>query len=1350
MQADGQVIFQIEGDNKGLKSTLQDTTSAIQSESKKWDNAASSSSHGMESSFVGALKSMAGALAASKIASMLADFGKQAINAASDLEEVQNVVDVTFGESANEINAWAKNAISQFGLTETQAKRFASTMGAMMKSSGIASKDITEMSENLAGLAADMTSFYNLDFDEAFNKIRSGISGETEPLKQLGINMSVANLEAFALSQGLKKTFNEMSQGEQVMLRYQYLMQATSDAQGDFARTSDGYANGLRLLQSNFETLKTTIGSLLLPVVSQAISGLNDMMGLLIPETKQKTVLDDFADINLRRDEKLKEIEAVATEAGDLITVLQKIEQTNITDSSGAISNIAGGANKLSENAGTNWSNFLDGLDGVSTAITATHGGIMAGANLAGLAGGAKELTGTPETQFKYDNLPGKIQALLNKAGQANTAKGQLQTIDTEAGKLTKDEQTKFKFGKLITDLGDLETATSDAATDVPTEVNKLDSEMADITTDKKTGFKFGKYEEDVDGLVTKTGEAATGVETEVGKLDSAMEDVTTEKQTKFKFTKYEGDINGLVEKTGEAAKGVETEIGNIDKATADITTAQDTDFKYDDLKSDVKSLNDEMATAATDLQGNVSAVNNAADGMVGKIRMLDSTSRQNWVSVLNVFKKIPGYADKINTETITNIAGAFAGLEGDKAQAWATLMDALGSDLTALSTLTGKDEQSAAAWLEDMKEAANGLDNDDVGSWNALFSLLASGTPGAGNFVTPEDMARLAQAAGMSSQTVKKLGDSSISVADKQKEWIATCKRLVQILPGLSSIINTETGEINGGVQAVADYVEAWKKGQKELIYWKAHFDKEAALLNDTGIMDADLEVMRAEAKIARLQKASDAWEKERDQNSKKWVSDWEKEKKRIESETDNLLSSTEYSQHITKKNPYENQQNPFLQELAEAGAEIEKAYNKRTTATNAYAAGLQEVQDEEAGLIAAFGEESKEIAKANQGLSEGTGNLEKYSAEAKEAATKGVQALSDALKEVTDYAEHTKESTEGSVDSALKGFKKFETGAKYFARLETEAGNEADKLTKQLNDAKEKSTGTWEIQMKLDGVRDNIPTLNKLKETFEENFKFIQEYQKNLETAKEKGASDAFLAEFADFSQENAAYLHLIANSSDTEVQSVSDAYDKMSNAKKPLVKSLTETKLAADETFNELVEKAKQAAIDLNNGEIAQQSMSSTVQGIAEGIRSQVDNVGSAVDALNAELERLGSFADYNVFGELNTGTGLSFKFGVGADGSASKGMDYVPFDNYLAYLHEGESVLTAEEAAMWRNFKSGGSNLRNNIDYGQLSGAIWDNAPNMGGNVYLDGRTVGKVISAQQANSYRQLERSGWQG
>ena len=139
----------------------------------------------------------------------------------------------------------------------------------MMKSSGLAGDEIVEMSTDLAGLAADMASFYNLDFDTAFQKIRSGISGETEPLKQLGINMSVANLEAFALTKGITKAFDAMSQGEQTMLRYQYLMQATADAQGDFARTSDGFANASRMLETNLEQLKTNIGAVLLPVITR-------------------------------------------------------------------------------------------------------------------------------------------------------------------------------------------------------------------------------------------------------------------------------------------------------------------------------------------------------------------------------------------------------------------------------------------------------------------------------------------------------------------------------------------------------------------------------------------------------------------------------------------------------------------------------------------------------------------------------------------------------------------------------------------------------------------------------------------------------------------------------------------------------------------------------------------------------------------------------------------------------------------------------------------------------------------------------------------------------------------------
>ena len=133
----------------------------------------------------------------------------------------------------------------------------------------------------MVGLAGDMASFYNLDLETAFEKIRSGISGETEPLKQLGINMSVANLEAYALSQGITTAYNEMSQAEQVMLRYNYLMSTTADAQGDFARTQDSYANQTRLLSESWLEFTGIMAEQLLPVLTTIVSWLNNIVAFL-------------------------------------------------------------------------------------------------------------------------------------------------------------------------------------------------------------------------------------------------------------------------------------------------------------------------------------------------------------------------------------------------------------------------------------------------------------------------------------------------------------------------------------------------------------------------------------------------------------------------------------------------------------------------------------------------------------------------------------------------------------------------------------------------------------------------------------------------------------------------------------------------------------------------------------------------------------------------------------------------------------------------------------------------------------------------------------------------------------
>ena len=225
---------------------------------------------------VGGIKALGSAMA--EVAGKFMDFVKGGVQNASDLQEVQNVVDTVFGESSEAVNEFAKNAGVQFGMTELNAKKFAGTMGAMLDSMGVSEDATKDMSLSLVGLAGDMASFYNLEHDEVWQKIRAGISGETEPLKQLGINMSVANLEAYALSQGIETAYKEMTQAEQATLRYNYLMQATANAQGDFAKTSDSYANQQKIMSLQFENMATNIGTFLLPTLNEAMIAFNGML----------------------------------------------------------------------------------------------------------------------------------------------------------------------------------------------------------------------------------------------------------------------------------------------------------------------------------------------------------------------------------------------------------------------------------------------------------------------------------------------------------------------------------------------------------------------------------------------------------------------------------------------------------------------------------------------------------------------------------------------------------------------------------------------------------------------------------------------------------------------------------------------------------------------------------------------------------------------------------------------------------------------------------------------------------------------------------------------------------------
>ena len=183
---------------------------------------------------------------------------------------------------ADEVEKFAKSAVQNFGMSELTAKRMASTFMSMANSMGLAAKDGKNMSLQLTALAGDMASFYNVEQDVAQTALNSIFTGETESLKKFGIVLTEANLNAFALSRGITKSYNAMSQAEKVALRYLYVLKATANAQGDFARTSGSWANQVRILKEQWSQLIGILGKGLIAALTPIVKALNKLLSYLI------------------------------------------------------------------------------------------------------------------------------------------------------------------------------------------------------------------------------------------------------------------------------------------------------------------------------------------------------------------------------------------------------------------------------------------------------------------------------------------------------------------------------------------------------------------------------------------------------------------------------------------------------------------------------------------------------------------------------------------------------------------------------------------------------------------------------------------------------------------------------------------------------------------------------------------------------------------------------------------------------------------------------------------------------------------------------------------------------------
>lgn len=262
MAADGSVIIDTRMDTSGVQngvSAIRQSFNGLGSVVKK----------------IGVL--IGGAFAIGK----LAQFGKECVELGSNLTEVQNVVDVTFTTMSDKVNEFAKNAMTSAGLSETMAKRYVGTFGAMSKSFGFSEAQAYDMSTALTQLTGDVASFYNISQDEAYTKLKSVFTGETETLKDLGVVLTQNALDQYALANGYGKTTSAMTEQEKVALRLAFVQKQLSAASGDFIRTSGSWANQVRVMQLQLQSLKATVGQGLINLFTPVLKVINTLLGKL-------------------------------------------------------------------------------------------------------------------------------------------------------------------------------------------------------------------------------------------------------------------------------------------------------------------------------------------------------------------------------------------------------------------------------------------------------------------------------------------------------------------------------------------------------------------------------------------------------------------------------------------------------------------------------------------------------------------------------------------------------------------------------------------------------------------------------------------------------------------------------------------------------------------------------------------------------------------------------------------------------------------------------------------------------------------------------------------------------------
>jgi len=320
-----------------MQQELKATTEELKTKSSAWYKLSESMDKaGEKMKAVGDKISSAGKTLSTAVTLPLLGIGTAATKMAMDAVESENLFEVAMGAVAGDARKWSEETSKALGLNAYNVRNNMATYNAMLTSMGLTSDESLKMSEGLTQLSYDMASFYNLKPEEAFDKLKSGISGEAEPLKALGILVNDNTIKTYAYANGIAKQGEQLTEAQKVQARYGAIMEATKNAQGDLARTMDSPTNKLRIMKEQAQQIGIQFGQILIPILEKLISII-------------KPLMDRFQGLSKEQQEMIVKIALVAAAVGPVLLIVGKVVSVigTISTAFGAVSGAmaaAGGA----------------------------------------------------------------------------------------------------------------------------------------------------------------------------------------------------------------------------------------------------------------------------------------------------------------------------------------------------------------------------------------------------------------------------------------------------------------------------------------------------------------------------------------------------------------------------------------------------------------------------------------------------------------------------------------------------------------------------------------------------------------------------------------------------------------------------------------------------------------------------------------------------------------------------------------------------------------------------------------------------------------------------------------------